>query len=176
MLDLGSKLPEFELLNTIDNQLFNSNSLSQDKGKLIMFICNHCPYVIHYHDQIIDITNKYESDIEAVAISSNDAENYPADSPEKMKELANSLNFQFPYLYDQTQEIAKKYKAECTPEFYLFDQNNKLIYRGRLDDSTPGSNKEITGLDLRSAIDNYLQGKEIPTKQHPSMGCNIKWK
>ena len=108
MLDLGSKLPEFELLNTIDNQLFNSNSLSQDKGKLIMFICNHCPYVIHYHDQIIDITNKYESDIEAVAISSNDAENYPADSPDKMKELAKSLNFQFPYLNDQTKKIAKK--------------------------------------------------------------------
>jgi len=176
MLDLGTKLPEFELLNTITNQQFSSKNLPQDKGKLIMFICNHCPYVIHYHEQILDIANKYSSQIDIVAISSNDVQNYPEDSPQKMQELAKKKNFTFPYLYDETQEIAKKYKAACTPELYLFNKDNSLIYRGRFDDSSPGSNKEITGIDIRNAIDNFLAGKDIDEKQYPSMGCNIKWK
>ncbi len=176
MLELGTKLPEFELINVIDNQKFSSDFLSKDKGKVIMFICNHCPYVIHYHQQIIDITNKYLPQIEFVAISSNDVVNYPEDSPQKMKALAQKLDFRFPYLYDETQDIAKKYKAACTPEFYLFDKNNSLIYRGRLDDSSPGSNKEVTGKDLRNAIEDFLAGKQISDQQYPSMGCNIKWK
>lgn len=176
MLKLGTKLPDFELINVINNKLFNSHSLSKNKGKVIMFICNHCPYVIHYHQQIIAITNKYLTEIEFVAISSNDVSKYPEDSPEKMKELAKKLNFQFPYLYDETQEIAKKYQAACTPEFYLFDKNNFLIYRGRLDDSSPGNNKEPTGNDLRKAIDDFLARRNIPDQQYPSMGCNIKWK
>ncbi|MFT6332249.1 MAG: peroxiredoxin [Lentimonas sp.] len=175
MLSLGTKLPEFELINSIDNQKLSSRSLSKNKGKVIMFICNHCPYVIHYHDQISDITNRYLPNIEFVAISSNDASSYKEDSPKKMKELAHRLNFQFPYLYDETQEIAQKYQAVCTPEFYFFDENNHLIYRGRLDDSSPNSEKQSTGNDLRNAIDNFLSKVEISNTQHPSMGCNIKW-
>lgn len=168
-------MPAFTLPNTRDDQLFDSSYLSKNKGKLIMFICNHCPYVIHYHDQIVDVTNAYQSDIESVAISSNDVVNYPAEAPDKMKALAEKLDFSFPYLYDETQEIAKKYQAVCTPEFYLFDQQDRLIYRGRMDASSPGSGKS-TGEDLRHAIDCFLSGKKLPKEQQPSMGCNIKWK
>ncbi|MDA0902644.1 MAG: thioredoxin family protein [Proteobacteria bacterium] len=175
MLDLGTKLPEFELLNTVDNNKFSSKSLSKNKGKLVMFICNHCPYVIHYHQQIIDISNQYSSDIELVAISANDVINYPEDSPQKMTELFSKLGLKFPYLYDETQQIAKKYKAECTPEFYLFDKDDLLIYRGRMDSSSP-SQGNPTGEDLRAAIDNFLSGKPVSDKQLPSMGCNIKWR
>ena len=173
MLPVGTKLPEFDLLNVSNNQNFSSKNLSGDKGKVIMFICNHCPYVIHYWNEIISLTSKYQN-IEFVAISSNDAIAYPQDNPDSMKELAKK--FQFPYLYDETQEVAKKYLAQCTPEFYLFDRNNLLIYRGRLDNSSPDNNKKITGEDLRSAIDNFLGGKNPVAKQYPSMGCNIKWK
>ena len=176
MLQLGTKLPDFNLLNTSNNQQFDSASLDVRKAKLIMFICNHCPYVIHYHDQISDIALKYGAKLDLVAISSNDVVNYPQDAPDKMTELAQKLGWNFPYLYDETQEIAKKYNAACTPEFYLFDQNNLLVYRGRLDDSSPGSNKPATGNDLRKAIDNLLQGHKISDQQYPSMGCNIKWK
>lgn len=175
MLALGTKLPEFELINVVDNQKFNSAALSKEKGKVIMFICNHCPFVIHCLDQIVSISNKYSA-VEFVAISSNDVKNYPEDGPEKMQELARKLNFSFPYLYDETQDIARKYKAACTPEFYLFDKNNLLIYRGRIDDSSPGNGKKSTGNDLRQALDNFLNGKKISADQHPSMGCNIKWK
>ncbi len=176
MLELGTKLPEFELENTIDGEKFNSNSLSKNKGKVIMFICNHCPFVIHCQDQIVDIYNKYLDKIEFVAISSNDVQKYPEDSPENMKKLAEKLDFDFPYLYDETQEVAKKYQAACTPEFYLFDENDLLIYRGRIDNSSPGNGIEQSGEDLRNAIDNFLAKKPISNQQYPSMGCNIKWK
>ena len=176
MLDLGTKLPTFELINTTDNQIFNSNSLSHNKEKVIMFISNHCPYVIHYHDQIIKISNEYKSLVEFIAISSNDVTRYPEDSPKKMKELAERLGFNFPYLYDESQDIARNYKAVCTPDFYLFNKNNSLVYRGRLDNSSPGNNNNITGNDLRNAIDNLINGKNPPEEQHPSMGCSIKWK
>jgi thiol-disulfide isomerase/thioredoxin len=141
-----------------------------------MFICNHCPYVIHYHDQIIDIANKYQSNIQFVAISSNDTSIYLEDSPEKMKKLAKKLNFQFPYLYDETQEIAKKYQAACTPEFYLFDKDDLLIYRGRMDASSPDSSNKSTGSGLRNVIDNFIAKKEVSDQQYPAVGCNIKWK
>lgn len=176
MLDLCAKLPDFELVNSLDGQKFNSDNLDKNKGKLVMFICNHCPFVIHYHQQLVNLAQKYSSKIEFVAISSNDAENYPQDGPEKMKELFAKLNLSFPYLYDESQEIAKKYKAACTPEFYLFDENNLLIYRGRMDDSSPQNGKEANGSDLKNAIDNFLNKKEISPDQYPSMGCNIKWK
>ncbi|MBT4922086.1 MAG: thioredoxin family protein [Rickettsiales bacterium] len=176
MLDLGTELPKFELENTINKQMFSSDSLSQDKGRVIMFICNHCPYVIHYHQQIIAMANKYLPDIEFVAISSNDANRYHEDSPEKMHDLAKKLDFPFPYLYDETQSVAKKYKAACTPDFYLFDQSNLLIYRGRLDDSSPGSQNQATGNELRNVLDDFLAGNEISNEQNPSMGCSIKWK
>ena len=176
MLPLGTKLPQFKLINTVNDELFESDHLFSKKGKLIMFICNHCPFVIHNHQQICDISDQYSNDIDIVAISSNDVESYPEDSPENMKILANKLNWNFPYLYDESQEIARTFDAQCTPEFYLFDEVDKLVYRGRIDDSSPSNSKPSTGKDLRLAIDSLLANKDIFEQQHPSMGCNIKWK
>ena len=173
MLPLGTKIPSFNLPNVLTGNNFSSDNLSADFGKIIMFICNHCPYVIHYHNELIRLISAYvNKGIQFVAISSNDVENYPQDSPEKMKILFNNLGLTVPYLYDETQEIAKNYMAECTPEFYLFDYDNILIYRGRLDDSSPGNGNPVTGKDLRFAIDSFLSGKEIDENQNPSMGCN----
>ena len=176
MLELGSKMPHFELKNVMNDKMYASISLFNNKPSLIMVICNHCPYVIHYHDEIIRLEKDYSKKINLVAISSNDIINYPQDSPLKMKELWENLGLSFPYLFDETQEVAKKYKAECTPEFYLFDSNKKLIYRGRMDETSPGSDKKPSGKDLRTAIDNLENNRPISNDQHPSMGCNIKWK
>ena len=176
MLDLQTDLIGFDLLNSLSNKNFSSDSLDVNKSSLIMFICNHCPYVIHYHDEIIRLEKDYSKKINLVAISSNDVINYPQDSPAKMKELWKNLGLSFPYLFDETQEVAKKYKAECTPEFYLFDSNKKLIYRGRMDETSPGSDKKPSGKDLITAIDNLENNRPISNDQHPSMGCNIKWK
>lgn len=176
-IPLGFKAPEFALPDTVSGNTFSFNDLKGEKGTLVMFICNHCPYVIHVRDELIRIANDYKSKgIGFIAISSNDVENYPEDSPEKMKELADSLNFPFPYLYDETQKVARDYDAACTPDFNLFDANDICVYRGRLDESRPGKEIPITGKDMRDAIDAVLQGKEISEKQYPSMGCNIKWK
>ena len=176
MLELQTDLIGFDLLNSLSNKNFSSDSLDVDKSSLIMFICNHCPYVIHYHDEIIRLEKDYSKKVNLVAISSNDIINYPQDSPAKMKELWETLGLSFPYLFDETQDVAKKYKAECTPEFYLFDSNKKLIYRGRMDETSPGSDKKPSGKDLRTAIDNLENNRPISNDQHPSMGCNIKWK
>ena len=176
MLELQTDLIGFDLLNSLSNKNFSSDSLDVDKPSLIMFICNHCPYVIHYHDEIIQLEKDYSKKVNLVAISSNDIINYPQDSPAKMKELWETLGLSFPYLFDETQDVAKKYKAECTPEFYLFDSNKKLIYRGRMDETSPGSDKKPSGKDLRTAIDNLENNRPISNDQHPSMGCNIKWK
>ena len=177
MLALGTKLPSFNLTNVLTGDDFSSDSLSNDSGKVIMFICNHCPYVIHYHDELVSLIKEYvNKNIEFVAISSNDVENYPQDSPKNMKILFENLGLTIPYLYDESQGIAKSYMAECTPEFYFFDNNDLLIYRGRLDDSSPGNDKSITGKDLRSAIENFLSGTSVNKHQNPSMGCDIKWK
>ena len=176
MLDLQTDLIGFDLLNSLSNKNFSSDSLDVNKSSLIMFICNHCPYVIHYHEEIIRLEKDYSKKINLVAISSNDIINYPQDSPAKMKELWETLGLSFPYLFDETQDVAKKYKAECTPEFYLFDSNKKLIYRGRMDETSPGSDKKPSGKDLRTAIDNLENNRPISNDQHPSMGCNIKWK
>ena len=175
MLDLQTDLIGFDLLNSLSNKNFSSDSLDVNKSSLIMFICNHCPYVIHYHEEIIRLEKDYSKKINLVAISSNDIINYPQDSPAKMKELWETLGLSFPYLFDETQDVAKKYKAECTPEFYLFDSNKKLIYRGRMDETSPGSDKKPSGKDLRTAIDNLENNRPISNDQHPSMGCNIKW-
>ena len=175
MLELGSNLKEFNLLNAVNGNNFSSSELDEIKPSLIMFICNHCPYVIHYHDEIKRLADDYAEILNMVAISSNDIKNYPQDGPDKMKELWEDQGLTFPYLFDSTQEIAKKYKAECTPEFYLFDHSQQLVYRGRLDESSPNSTIEPTGKDLRDAIDNLTNGKEISSNQLPSMGCNIKW-
>jgi len=175
MLSLGESLPNFLIYNTTTDDLFNSTSLLNNKPTLLMFICNHCPFVIHYHFEIKRLYSEYKNEIDFVAVNSNDIENFPEDNPEKMKELFQTLDLQFPYLFDASQTLAKKLKAECTPEFYLFDNNQKLIYRGRLDDSSPKNNKKITGRDLRNAINSHLSGKKIEPNQFPSMGCNIKW-
>ena len=176
MLTLGTELVPFNLSNTVSNKHFSSNELDNSKSSLIMFICNHCPYVIHYHSEIQQISKDYKDLVNIVAISSNDVEIYPQDGPQEMSDLWEELGLSFPYLFDETQMIAKAYKAECTPEFYLFDSNKKLVYRGRLDESTPNSNIQPSGKDLRNALNNLLNNAEIDSEQFPSMGCNIKWK
>ena len=176
MLELGTKIPDFKLVNSINGQEYHSSSLYNDRPSLLMVICNHCPYVIHFHEELQHLTNDYKREIDFVAISSNDVDRYPQDGPSEMKKLFEKIGLDFPYLYDETQEVAKSLQAECTPEFYLFDSNNALIYRGRLDDSSPGRDTPITGFDLRSAIGALLREDPISSEQHPSMGCSIKWK
>ena len=175
MLELGSSLEEFNLLDAVSGTNFSSSKLDEAKPSLIMFICNHCPYVIHYHKEIQRLANDYSEILNMVAISLNDIKNYPQDGPDKMNELWEDLGLKFPYLFDSNQEIAKEYKAECTPEFYLFDRSQCLAYRGRLDESSPSSGIEPTGKDLRDAINNLMNDVEINPNQFPSMGCNIKW-
>ena len=176
MLDLDSTLIEFDLYNAITNINFTSNALDKTKPSLIMFICNHCPYVIHYHEQIQKLEYDFKEVIDMVAISSNDVINYPQDGPEEMKLLWEKLGLSFPYLFDESQSIAKKYRAACTPEFYLFAANKKLVYRGRFDDTNPSSNREPDGKDLRTAINCIIKANQCSLEQYPSMGCNINWK
>ena len=176
-IPLGFKAPEFLLPDAISGDSMTYASIRGKKGTLVMFICNHCPYVIHMHDQLIAITNDYrDKGIGVVAISSNDVENYPQDSPELMKELALEKDFPFPYLYDESQEVARAYDAACTPDFGLFDANDICVYRGRMDESRPGNDAALTGKDMRAAIEAVLSGSQIAEPQYPSMGCNIKWK
>ena len=176
MLELGSTIPNFKLLNAINGTLYSSSELNNEKPSLLMVICNHCPYVIHYHEALQFFANDYGTQINMVAISSNDVEKYPQDGPEAMKALFKSLGLDFPYLFDESQEISKILKAECTPEFYLYDTNKTLVYRGRMDASSPGKDIPITGADLRAAIDALLEGSSVLSDQLPSMGCSIKWK
>ena len=176
MLELDTKIPHFQLKNALDDNLYASTSLSNGKPSLIMVICNHCPYVIHYHEELKRINKDFGDLIDFVAISSNDIKNYPQDGPEQMKELFTNLGLSFPYLFDETQDIAKVLRAECTPEFYLYDNNDMLVYRGRMDNSSPGNDTEVSGSDLRNACSHLLNGDPISSNQHPSMGCNIKWK
>ena len=176
-IPLGFTAPDFKLYDTVTDKERSLTELASGKGTVIMFICNHCPYVKHVIRGILDLANDYiPKGISFIAISSNDAEKYPADSPEKMKELALELEFPFPYLYDETQDVARAYSAACTPDFYLFNKDLKLVYRGRLDDSKPGNDIPLSGKDLRDAIDATLAGKTVSEKQYPSGGCNIKWK
>jgi len=177
MLDLGTKAPTFSLPDTISDETLTFANVKGEKGTVVMFICNHCPYVIHVNDQLIQLANDYkEKGIGFVAISSNDVVNYPQDGPALMKKHAKDVGYNFPYLYDETQEIAKAYDAACTPDLYVFDSEDRLYYRGRIDDAKPGSGKEITGKDIRDAIDAMMAGVNAPEKQYPSGGCNIKWK
>ncbi|MCF8461919.1 MAG: thioredoxin family protein [Flavobacteriales bacterium] len=176
-LELGYKAADFQLPNVVSG---NSNSFSDVKGEngtVVMFICNHCPFVVHVMDELIRIGNDYKDrGIGFVAISSNDVANYPDDAPEKMKQLAETEQFPFPYLYDETQEAAKAYFAACTPDFSVFDANDTCVYRGQLDDSRPGNSEPVNGKDLRNVLDLLIARKEVPTEQRPSLGCNIKWK
>ena len=177
MLPLSTKAPNFELLDTLSDKKLSINQLRGDLGTVVLFICNHCPFVKHVNKELVRLARDYESSgISFVAISSNDVENYPQDAPDLMKATALEQNYPFPYLYDETQEVAKAYDAACTPDIYLFDKDLLLIYRGQLDDSRPGNGIPVTGKDLRAALDNLMAGNEISAEQKPSLGCNIKWK
>lgn len=176
MLPLGTKAPDFTLLDTITNKQMNLKELKGLKGTLILFICNHCPFVKHVNSQISQLAKDYKSKaINCIAISSNDVENYPNDAPHFMKQNALEQRFIFPYLYDETQDVAKAYDAACTPDFYVFDDTLKLVYRGQLDDSRPENGIPVTGTDIRYALDCLINNRENTTKQKPSIGCNIKW-
>ncbi|HHJ81047.1 MAG TPA: thioredoxin family protein [Candidatus Tenderia electrophaga] len=176
MLELGTQAPDFNLPDTTGKQTRLAD-FSNAKGLLVIFMCNHCPYVIHLRDALAKLGRDYQDKgLAIVAINSNDASNYPADSPEKMAEEVATQGYTFPYLYDESQAVAKAYKAACTPDFFLFDGNHKLAYRGQFDDSRPRNDEPVTGADLRAAIDAVLSGAAIPTEQKPSLGCNIKWK
>ena len=177
MLPLGTKAPEFKLLDTVTGQGMDLQELKGTNGTVIMFICNHCPFVKHVNIQISKLARDYKSKgINCIAISSNDVENYPQDAPQFMKQNALANGFIFPYLYDESQDVARAYDAACTPDFYLFDDKLTLVYRGQLDDSRPENGIPVTGNDLRNAMDNLLIKHPISKLQKPSIGCNIKWK
>lgn len=176
-IELGFTAPEFSLPDTVTQEYFEYKDLRGQKGTVVIFICNHCPFVIHVLDEIIRIGREYlQKDIGFIIISSNDIINYPDDAPEKMKDIAIQKNFPFPYLYDETQEVAKKYDAACTPDFSVFDSENICVYRGQMDDSRPGNSEPINGKDLRNVLDYLINGKAVDFEQKPSLGCNIKWK
>jgi peroxiredoxin len=176
MLPLGTLAPHFELPDVVSGKTINPESAAK-KALLVMFICKHCPYVKHVEAELAKLGRDYATkDVSIIAISSNDADAYPDDSPENLKKFAESLGFVFPLCYDKTQDVAKSYTAACTPDFFLFDQEHKLVYRGQLDDSRPGNNNPVNGKDLRAAMDAVLAKKEPIAEQKPSVGCNIKWK
>ncbi len=177
MLELGTEAPFFRLPDTVTGDEVSLDDVASDVGTVIMFLCNHCPYVIHVNPEIVRLAADYkDKGITFVGISSNDVEKYPQDGPEKMKEHAASVGYTFPYLYDESQNVAKDYDAACTPDFYLFDGDRELIYRGQLDGSRPGSAIAPTGADLRAALDALISRRPVATHQRPSAGCNIKWK
>jgi peroxiredoxin len=176
MLPLGTAAPDFTLMDTVSGQPF---ALAQVRAPVVvvMFICNHCPYVKHVNPELVRLARDYQDrGVAFVAISSNDADSHPADAPAKMKEVAHALRYPFPYLYDESQAVARAYRAACTPDFYVFDGDRRLAYRGRLDGSTPGNGAPLTGADLRAALDALLAGGAVSAEQRPSMGCNIKWR
>lgn len=177
MLPLGTKAPGFKLKDAIDGRIKSLDELRSDKATVIMFICNHCPYVKHVQKGLVELAKDYiKKGVSFIAINSNDVEKYSEDSPENMKKVADRLAYPFPYLFDETQETARSYKAACTPDFYVFNEDMKLVYRGQMDESRPGNGIPVTGKDLRNALDNILNNEPVSEKQVPSIGCNIKWK
>jgi peroxiredoxin len=176
MLELGTPAPDFRLLDTL-GEIVSLEKFEDSPALLVIFMCNHCPFVKHILGQLVETIKEYQKKgLAVVGISSNDVESFPEDSPAKMAEIAKKASFTFPYLYDETQEVAKAYRAACTPEFFLFDKGRRLAYRGQMDDSRPGNGIQVSGSDLRAALDAVLAGKPVPVNQKPSMGCNIKWK
>lgn len=176
MLPLGTEAPDFSLPN-IDGNKVSLADFSDAPALVVAFICNHCPFVKHMAEPLVAFGNEYtDKGVAVVAISSNDVDNYPDDSPEKMKQEAAARGYRFPYLYDETQEVAKQYAAACTPDFYVFDKDRRLAYRGQFDSSRPDSGIPVTGEDLSAAVDAVLAGGEPSAEQRPSIGCNIKWK
>jgi len=177
MLPLGTPAPNFRLPDTVSGRTCGLDELRGKSGTVVMFICNHCPFVKHVNAEIVRLSCQYQPlGIAFVAISSNDVAHYPEDSPEKMKQTATREGYPFPYLYDESQQTARDYDAACTPDFYLFDREGLLVYRGQLDDSRPGNGIPVTGADLEGALKNLLAGKPVSANQKPSLGCNIKWK
>jgi peroxiredoxin len=177
MLPLGTPAPPLALRDVVSGQIYSLDSFTGKAALLVMFICRHCPYVQHVEQELARIGRDYrDTDLGIVAISSNDPEQYPDDAPPRLKEMAKRLGFTFPFCFDGTQDVAKTYRAACTPDFYLFDRERRLVYRGQLDDSRPGNNKPVTGRDLRAAIDTVLAGKAVDSNQKASLGCSIKWK
>ncbi|MHA2224525.1 MAG: thioredoxin family protein [Candidatus Hodarchaeales archaeon] len=175
MLKLGTEAPDFSLIDVVNNTKVNLRENSGETGTLVFWICNHCPFVIHVRDQFNLLHKIYHSKISFIAINSNSTETHPQDGPTHMNSLAKEMNWKFPYLFDETQEVAKAYNAACTPDFFLFDKELKLYYRGQLDGSRPRTDVPVTGKDLRFAFDSLLRGDPPPKNQNPSMGCNIKW-
>ena len=177
MIPLGSTAPNFNLPDTVSGQSLQLNDVRGEKGTLIAFICNHCPFVKHINAGLVQLAKDYqEQGFGFVAISSNDVVNYPEDHPDLMTQTAKEEGYTFPYLYDQSQQVAKAYDAACTPDFYVFDAQDTLTYRGQMDDSRPGNGLPVTGADLRAALQAMLEGKTVSEDQKPSIGCNIKWK
>ena len=177
MLELGTTAPDFALTDVVTGKIVRRDDFRGQKALLVLFICAHCPYVKHIEEALAALGKDYAGQLVGiVAISSNDITTHPADSPAGLKLQAQTYGFVFPYLYDETQVVARSYKAACTPDFFLFDDNLHLVFRGQFDSSRPGNGVPVTGKDLRAAIDLVLASKPVPTDQHPSMGCNIKWK
>ncbi len=177
MLPLGTQAPQFELPDAVSGIDISLEAMRSDVATVIVFMCNHCPYVIHILPELLNVAREYQyKGINFIAISANDIKEHPADAPDKMKSLAGENNFPFPYLFDETQEVAKIYKAACTPDFFVFDGDLKCVYRGRFDGSSPGNAEPLTGEDIRHALDAILAGKAVDSEQSPSIGCNIKWK
>ena len=180
MEKLGSAAPDFSLPNmntTLKQKIVSLENFETYSALLVVFICNHCPYVVHIRDSFVDFVSEFSKrGLGVVAISSNDIENYPDDGPDKMTEEAFKYSYTFPYLFDETQEIAKAYRAACTPDFFLYDNNRCLVYRGQYDSSRPKNSIPVTGEDLRNAVKSLTQNNIVPKEQKPSMGCNIKWK
>ncbi len=176
MLALGTPMPAFRLPDP-SGKWVSSDDFKHAAGFLVAFICNHCPYVKHIRSHFAQLAREYQGKgVAIVGISSNDVKEYPEDSTEMMAKEIKAIGYSFPYLYDESQEVAKAYQAACTPDFYLFDRARRLVYRGQMDDSRPGNNRPVTGADLRAALDSVLAGKRVSANQKPSVGCNIKWK
>jgi peroxiredoxin len=177
MLDLGTEAPDFSLPDVVSGKTVSLATFADRKALLVMFICRHCPYVKHVQDEIARIGRDYTGrGLGIVAVSANDVASHPDDAPESLAEMARELGFTFPFLYDESQRVARAYTAACTPDFFLFDAPRRLVYRGQLDDSRPKTERPVTGRDLRAAIDAVLAGRQVSSDQMPSLGCNIKWK
>jgi thiol-disulfide isomerase/thioredoxin len=176
-IPLGIKVPDFELLDVVSGRRRSLQELKSERATVIMFLCNHCPYVKHIMPTLVEFAREYSAQgVSFIAINPNDPEAYPEDSPDNMRRVALELGFPFPYLFDETQEVARAYGAMCTPEFYLTDGELRLLYHGRFDDSTPGNGLPVTGKELRAALEAVLAGRPVPYPQHPALGCSIKWR
>jgi peroxiredoxin len=177
MRTLGTRAPAFILPDTVSGKQISLNDIKGDTATVIMFICNHCPFVLHVNEGLVKLANDYSTKhISFVAISANDVITHPDDAPDKMKATALEMKYPFPYLYDETQEVAKAFDAACTPDFFIYNKDLELVYRGQLDDSRPGNGIAVTGEDIRRALDHLINNEPVPAEQKPSIGCNIKWK